>query len=64
MMTILGGMGTLIGPLFGGMFVVLVREVLSTYTHLWGLIMGILFVLIVLVFRKGIIGELRKRAII
>jgi branched-chain amino acid transport system permease protein len=64
MMTILGGMGTLVGPLFGGMFVVLVREVLSTYTHLWGLIMGILFVLIVLVFRKGIIGELRKRAII
>ncbi len=64
MMTILGGMGTLIGPLFGGLFVVLFREVLSTYTHLWALIMGIAFILIVLVFRKGVIGELRKRAII
>ncbi len=64
MMTILGGMGTLVGPLFGGMFVVLFREVLSTYTHLWALIMGISFIVIVLVFRKGVIGELKKRAII
>ena len=64
MMTILGGMGTLVGPLFGGMFVVLFREVLSTYTHLWALIMGISFIVIVLLFRKGVIGELKKRAII
>ena len=64
MMTILGGMGTLVGPLFGGMFVVLMREVLSTYTHLWALFMGISFIVIVLVFRKGVIGELKKRAII
>jgi len=64
MMTILGGMGTLVGPLFGGLFVVLFREVLSIYTHLWALIMGISFVVIVLVFRKGVIGELKKRAII
>jgi branched-chain amino acid transport system permease protein len=64
MMTILGGMGTLVGPLFGGMFVVLVREVLSTYTHLWALIMGVSFIVIVLVFRKGVIGELKKRAVI
>lgn len=64
MMTILGGMGTLVGPLFGGLFVVLFREVLSTYTHLWALIMGISFIVIVLVFRKGVIGELKKRAII
>jgi branched-chain amino acid transport system permease protein len=64
MMTILGGMGTLVGPLFGGMFVVLMREVLSSYTHLWALIMGISFIVIVLVFRRGVIGELKKRAII
>jgi len=64
MMTILGGMGTLVGPLFGGLFVVLFREVLSTYTHLWALIMGISFIVIVLVFRKGVIGELKKRAVI
>ncbi len=64
MMTILGGMGPLVGPLFGGLFVVLFREVLSTYTHLWALIMGISFIVIVLVFRKGVIGELKKRAVI
>lgn len=64
MMTILGGMGTLVGPLFGGLFVVLMREVLSTYTHLWALIMGISFIVIVLVFRRGVIGELKKKAII
>lgn len=64
MMTILGGMGTLIGPLFGGLFVVAIREVLSTYTHLWAITMGISFVAVVLLFRRGIIGELKKRAII
>jgi len=64
MMTILGGMGTLVGPLFGGLFVVLFREVLSTYTHLWALVMGVSFIVIVLVFRRGVIGELKKRAII
>jgi len=64
LLTILGGMGTLVGPLFGGLFVVLFREVLSTYTHLWALIMGISFIVIVLVFRRGVIGELKKRAVI
>jgi len=38
--------------------------VLSTYTHLWALFMGISFIVIVLVFRRGVIGELKKRAII
>ena len=61
MMTILGGMGTLIGPLVGGMFIVLVREVLSTYTRLWALFMGVSFVVIIMAFRRGIVGELKKR---
>jgi branched-chain amino acid transport system permease protein len=61
MMTILGGMGTLVGPLCGGMFIVLVREVLSTYTRLWALFMGVSFIVIIMAFRRGIVGELKKR---
>jgi branched-chain amino acid transport system permease protein len=61
MMTILGGMGTLIGPFFGGLFIVMAREVLSTYTQLWALIMGISFIVIILIFRKGIVGEFKDK---
>ena len=61
MMTLLGGMGTLVGPLCGGFFIVLAREVLSTYTRLWALLMGISFIVIIMSFRRGIVGELKKK---
>ncbi|MFC7398370.1 ABC transporter permease [Chelatococcus sp. GCM10030263] len=58
MMTLLGGAGTIYGPMIGAAVVLLIRNSLSTVTDNGSLILGCLFVLIVLVFRRGILGEL------
>ncbi len=55
LMVIIGGVGTLFGPVIGaGMFIVL-QNFISTYTERWSLIMGILLVVLVLFGRGGMI---------
>jgi len=61
MMTIVGGMGTLFGPMLGAIAVVLLRDIIGSYTESWNLIMGILFMAAVLSFRRGILGFLKER---
>jgi branched-chain amino acid transport system permease protein len=58
MMTLLGGAGTIYGPMIGAAVVLLIRNTLSTITDSGSLILGCLFVVIVMVFRRGILGEL------
>jgi branched-chain amino acid transport system permease protein len=62
LMTLLGGMGTLFGPLVGAASVVTIQNYLSggelgNYIHI---IMGVIFVVCVLAFRSGIVGEFQK----
>lgn len=61
MMTIVGGMGTLFGPMLGAIAVVLLRDIIGSYTESWNLIMGVLFMAAVLSFRRGILGFLKER---
>lgn len=58
MMTLLGGAGTIYGPMLGAAVVLVIRNTLSTITDSGSLILGCLFVVIVMVFRRGILGEL------
>ena len=58
MMTLLGGAGTIFGPFLGAGVVLLMRNVLSTVTDSGSLVLGCLFVVIVMVFRRGILGEI------
>jgi branched-chain amino acid transport system permease protein len=58
LMTLLGGAGTIYGPLLGAGIVLLIRNVLSTVTDSGSLVLGVLFVVVVLAFRRGILGEL------
>jgi branched-chain amino acid transport system permease protein len=58
MMTLLGGAGTIYGPILGAGIVLLTRNVLPTITDSGSLVLGCLFVVVVLVFRRGILGEL------
>jgi branched-chain amino acid transport system permease protein len=58
MMTLLGGAGTIFGPFLGAGIVLLLRNVLSTVTDSGSLVLGCLFVVVVLVFRRGILGEI------
>jgi branched-chain amino acid transport system permease protein len=57
LMTLLGGIGTLIGPLFGAGFVATLENYLATSEFPVTIITGIVFMVCVLLFRRGVIGE-------
>jgi branched-chain amino acid transport system permease protein len=58
MMTLLGGAGTVFGPVLGAGIVLFLNNVLSTITDSSNLVLGLLFVTVVMLFRRGILGEL------
>jgi len=60
-MTVIGGMGTLFGPVIGAACTILLRDILSNFTESWNTIMGVLFMASVLGFQGGIMGIIRKR---
>ena len=57
-MVVLGGMGSLFGPLFGAISLLVLEEGLSRVTEYWQIILGPLLLLIVLFARGGIDGLL------
>jgi branched-chain amino acid transport system permease protein len=59
LMTLLGGTGTFLGPVIGSGIVITLQEYLSDRVGSWvSVIIGCIFVICVMIFRKGIIGEL------
>ena len=63
LMTLIGGMGTLYGPILGAMGIVYFKDVVSAYINIWPLILGLLFIVSVMTFRKGIFKEIKERLI-
>ena len=57
-MVILGGTGTLLGPLVGAAVVIGAEYWLSTYLERWATVLGLVFIVVVLFARRGIVGEL------
>jgi len=58
LMTLLGGLGTVLGPVIGaGVIVTLQTELADKVGSLVSVVMGCLFVFCVLVFRRGVVGE-------
>jgi branched-chain amino acid transport system permease protein len=57
-MIVLGGMGTLIGPVAGAVGLLVLEEILAAITDHWMAILGPLIVIIVLVSNRGIFGLL------
>jgi len=57
-MVILGGMGTLVGPVIGAVVLLLLEDVLSALTAHWQIILGPLLVLVVLFAKRGLFGLL------
>lgn len=68
LMTLLGGLGTVLGPAVGALTIVAMENELADKVGSWvTVIMGAMFVVCVLLFRKGIVGEItaalaRRRA--
>lgn len=60
LMTLLGGLGTILGPVVGAITIIGLENVLADKVGAWVMvIMGALFVVCVLAFRRGIVGEIK-----
>jgi branched-chain amino acid transport system permease protein len=59
-MVVLGGMGSLFGPVFGAVALLVLEEALSGVTEYWQIILGPLLLLVVLFARGGIDGLLKS----
>ena len=55
-MVVLGGVGTLVGPVLGTAIFLILKNVVSSLTDYWMLVIGALFVLSVLFLRRGLYG--------
>ena len=62
-MTMLGGAGTLIGPAMGAAIVLLMKNVVSSYSEHWLAIIGVTFICCVMFFPGGLWGALQKSAV-
>lgn len=61
-MIVLGGMHEFFGPLLGVLIFIVAQDYLSSVTGNWMTFIGLIFVLIVLLFPKGLLGMLGRRA--
>jgi branched-chain amino acid transport system permease protein len=61
LMTLLGGMGTVFGPVVGALTIVSMQNYLATLGAWVTVVQGVIFVLCVLAFRRGIVGEIGHR---
>ncbi|WP_347248028.1 branched-chain amino acid ABC transporter permease [Zoogloea sp.] len=60
LMTLLGGLGTILGPAVGSATIVTLQNELADKVGSWvTVIMGLIFVVCVLAFRRGIVGEIQ-----
>jgi len=60
LMTLLGGMGTIFGPVIGALIIVGLQNYLAPLGQWVTVITGVIFVVCVLAFRRGIVGELTE----
>lgn len=61
LMSVLGGMGTLVGPVFGGAIVLMFGDWLSSLTENWMIFIGAFFVLTIIFAPNGLVGLLAGR---
>jgi branched-chain amino acid transport system permease protein len=60
LMTLLGGLGTVFGPVVGAFIVIAMQNYLAPFGQWVLVIQGAIFVVCVLLFRRGIVGELAQ----
>lgn len=58
---IVGGLGTLVGPMLGAALVTYLTDVFSTWTENYLILVGLLFVAVVLFLPHGVVGFFRER---
>jgi branched-chain amino acid transport system permease protein len=60
LMAILGGIGTLVGPLIGAFVIVMAENVLSTSIERWPTVLGLVFMATILFARDGFVGAVSR----
>jgi branched-chain amino acid transport system permease protein len=60
LMTLLGGLGTVFGPVVGALIVVSLENYLSQLGAWVTVVQGVIFVVCVLTFRRGVVGEIAR----
>jgi branched-chain amino acid transport system permease protein len=60
LMVALGGRGTLAGPALGATLIVLLKNLVSVYTHRWLLILGAVYIATIVYAPEGILGAVRQ----
>lgn len=61
LMVVMGGMGTVIGPLLGAVVLLGLEEILSSYTQYWLAVIGILVLIVAVLSNQGLWGALLRR---
>ncbi len=61
LMVILGGAGTIVGPIVGAFSIVLFENLISGYTERWLLLLGFIYVLVIIFAPQGIYSPIKKR---
>jgi branched-chain amino acid transport system permease protein len=61
-MAVLGGMRSFWGPLLGAAVFVVLQDYVSSHTQNWMSVVGLIFVLVVLFFPRGLLGLLQGRS--
>ena len=56
LMVALGGRGTLLGPALGATIIVLLKNLVSVYTHRWLLILGVVYIATIVYAPEGVVG--------
>lgn len=60
LMTLIGGLGTVFGPILGATVIITMQNYLATFGAWVTIIQGIIFVVCVMLFREGVIGVISK----
>ena len=60
LMTLVGGLGTLFGPVVGAAIFTWLRDTLARETDFWRAVLGLVILVIVVAFPQGLVGGLRK----
>jgi branched-chain amino acid transport system permease protein len=61
MVTLVGGIGSFLGPVAGSILFVVIKEIVVRFTEEWLLVFGIILLALLLGFRGGVVGFLEER---
>jgi branched-chain amino acid transport system permease protein len=57
-MSVLGGLNQFFGPFVGAVAIIIIEDIVGAWTEYWSLIIGSLIMGMVILFPKGLVGEL------